>query len=76
MAMRSAGAELAERGIIVALIAPGLVATDMLAVARPTLVANAQTPAQSVAGIVQVIENLDERYDGRPRNYDGSVIPW
>ena len=76
MAMRSARAELAERGIVVALIAPGLVATDMLAVARPTLVANAQTPAQSVAGIVQVIENLDESYDGRPRNYDGSVIPW
>ena len=76
MAMRSARAELAERGIVVALIAPGLVATDMLAVARPTLVANAQTPAQSVASIVQVIENLDESYDGRPRNYDGSVIPW
>ena len=76
MAMRSARAELAGRGIIVALIAPGLVATDMLAVARPTLVANAQTPAQSVAGIAEVIENLDQSYDGRPLNYDGSVIPW
>ncbi len=76
MAMGQIRAEVEERGIIVALIAPGLVATDMLAVARPTLVANAQTPAQSVAGIVQVIENLDESYDGRPRNYDGSVMPW
>jgi len=76
MAMRQIRAEVEERGIIVALIAPGLVATDMLVVARPTLVANAQTPAQSVAGIVQVIENLDESYDGRPRNYDGSIMPW
>jgi NAD(P)-dependent dehydrogenase (short-subunit alcohol dehydrogenase family) len=76
MAMRQIRAEVEERGIIVALIAPGLVATDMLMVARPTLVANAQTPAQSVAGIVQVIENLDESYDGRPRNYDGSIMPW
>jgi NAD(P)-dependent dehydrogenase (short-subunit alcohol dehydrogenase family) len=76
MAMRQIRAEVEERGIIVALIAPGLVATDMLVVARPTLVANAQTPAQSVSGIVQVIENLDESYDGRPRNYDGSIMPW
>ncbi len=76
MAMRKARAELAGRGIIVALIAPGLVATDMLAVARPTFVANAQTPAQSVAAMAEVIERLDASYDGRPRNYDGSVMPW
>jgi len=76
MAMRQIRAELMGRDVIVALIAPGLVATDMLAVARPTLVARAQTPAQSVAGIAAVIEGLDESYDGRPRNYDGSVIPW
>jgi NAD(P)-dependent dehydrogenase (short-subunit alcohol dehydrogenase family) len=76
MAMRQIRAELMSRDVIVALIAPGLVATDMLAVARPTLVANAQTPAESVAGIAAVIAGLDETYDGRPRNYDGSVIPW
>ena len=76
MAMRQVRAELEGRDVIVALIAPGLVATDMLAVARPTLVANANTPAQSVAGIAAVIESLDESYDGTPRNHDGSVIPW
>ncbi len=76
MAMRQIRAELAERGVIVALIAPGLVATDMLSVARPTLVATAQTPAESVAGMTAVIAGLDEDYDGRPRNYNGSVIPW
>jgi NAD(P)-dependent dehydrogenase (short-subunit alcohol dehydrogenase family) len=76
MAMRQVRAELEGRDVIVALIAPGLVATDMLAVARPTLVANANTPAESVAGIAAVIAGLDENYDGRPRNYDGAVIPW
>ena len=69
MAMRQVRAELEGRDVIVALIAPGLVATDMLAVARPTLVANANTPAQSVAGIAAVIESLDESYDGTPRNH-------
>ena len=76
MAMRQVRAELRARDVVVALIAPGLVATDMLAVARPALVSRAQTPAQSVAGIAAVIEGLDDSYDGRPRNYDGSVIPW
>ncbi|MFL2546974.1 MAG: SDR family oxidoreductase [Candidatus Rariloculaceae bacterium] len=76
MAMRQIRAELDSRDVVVALIAPGLVDTDMLAVARPALVSQANTPAQSVAGIAAVIEDLDESYDGRPRNYDGSVIPW
>lgn len=75
-AMRHISAEVADRGIIVALVAPGLVATDMLAVARPGLVAQAKTPDEAAAGIANVIASLDASYDGRPRNYDGSVIPW
>ncbi len=75
-AMRQIRAEVSEDGIIVALIAPGIVATDMLSVARPGLVAQAKTPAEAAAGIADVIAGLDESYDGRPRNYDGSVIPW
>ena len=76
MAMRKARAQFAGRGIIVALIAPGMVATDMLAIAVPGRFAAAQSPAQSVAAMASVIEGLDESYDGRPRNYDGSVMPW
>ncbi len=76
MAMRKARAELAGRGIIVALIAPGTVATDMLAAALPNRYAAAKTPAQAVAAMATVIEGLDDSYDGRPRNYDGSVMPW
>jgi NAD(P)-dependent dehydrogenase (short-subunit alcohol dehydrogenase family) len=76
MAMRKARADLEDRGIIVALIAPGLVYTDMLATNRPSLVPRARTAEESVASIAEVIASLDQTYDGRPRNYDGSVLPW
>jgi len=76
MAMRKAGAELESRGIIVATIAPGIVLTDMLATNRPSLVPRSRTAEESVAGIAAVIESLDKSYDGRPRNYDGSILPW
>jgi len=76
MAMRKTRAELQDRGIIVALIAPGLVYTDMLATNRPSLVPRARTPEESVAGVAAVIAGLDQSYDGRPRNYDGEVLPW
>jgi NAD(P)-dependent dehydrogenase (short-subunit alcohol dehydrogenase family) len=76
MSMRKARAELEDRGIIVALIAPGMVSTDMLLTNRPSLVPRARTAEESVADIVEVIESLDQSYDGRPRNYDGRVLPW
>jgi len=76
MAMRKARAELEERGIIVASIAPGLVLTDMLQTNRPSLAPRAQTPEESVAGMVAVIESLDHTYHGQPLNYNGTLLPW
>ncbi|HSG64039.1 MAG TPA: SDR family oxidoreductase [Gammaproteobacteria bacterium] len=76
MAMRKARAELEGRGIIVAAIAPGMVHTDMLATNRPSLVPRAKTAEESVASIAEVIASLDHTYDGRPRNYDGTALPW
>ncbi len=76
MAMRKARAELADRGIIVATIAPGLVLTDMLQENRPSLAPRARTAKESVAAMAAVIASLDQTYDGQPRNYDGSVLPW
>ena len=76
MAMRKARAEVADRGIIVATIAPGLVLTDMLQTSRPSLAPRATTAKESVARMAAVIESLDQSYDGQPRNYDGSVLPW
>lgn len=76
MAMRKAGAELAERGIIVATIAPGLVLTDMLKTNRPSLAPRARSATEAVDAMAAVIDSLDQTYDGQPRNYDGSVLPW
>jgi NAD(P)-dependent dehydrogenase (short-subunit alcohol dehydrogenase family) len=74
MAMRKAGLALAERGIVVAVIAPGTVDTDMLAVARPGL--EGIPPATSVAGMARVIDDLGDGHDGRPRTYDGRALDW
>jgi len=76
MAMRKAGAELAERDIIVAAIAPGLVLTDMLRTNRPSLVPRAHTPEESVVGIAAVIASLDHTYNGQPLNHNGAPLPW
>ena len=76
MAMRKAGAELAEHGIIVATIAPGLVLTNMLKTNRPSLAPRARSAAEAVDAMAAVIDSLDQTYDGQPRNFDGSVLPW
>lgn len=76
MAMRKARAELEDRGIIVATIAPGIVRTDMLATNRPSLVPRAKTPEESVAEMAAVIASLDHTYDGHLLNHDGTFLPW
>lgn len=65
-----------NRGIVVALVAPGPVVTDMLQTNRPSLVLRANTPEESVTGMAAVIEGLDASYDGRPLSFDGSVVAW
>ena len=76
MAMRKVGAGLADRGIVVALIAPGPTVTDMLQTNRPSLVPRANTSEDAAAGMAAVIEGLDASYDGRPLSYDGSTVAW
>lgn len=76
MAMRKVGAELADRGILVALVAPGPTVTDMLQTNRPSLVPRANTSAEAAAGMAAVIEGLDASYDGRPLSFDGSTVAW
>lgn len=76
MAMRKVGAELAGRGIVVALVAPGPTVTDMLQTNRPSLVPRANTSEDSAAGMAAVIEGLDESHDGRPLSFDGSTVAW
>jgi NAD(P)-dependent dehydrogenase (short-subunit alcohol dehydrogenase family) len=70
MAMVSAAAELAARGIAVGLIHPGWVRTDMGG-------ANAPVSAQaSVAGIRRVIEALDASRSGGFWDYQARSLPW
>ena len=77
-AMRGLQAELRDRGIIVALISPGGVQTDMLEQAFGGRASNfnAQTVGEAVTAIAQVIESLDSSYDGRHLDYNGNTVPW
>lgn len=74
MAMRALRADLKTREIVVALLSPGMVQTRMLAASGyrgPAL-----TPAESVAGMRSVIDELSSADAGVIINYDGEVIPW
>ena len=74
MAMRALRADLRSRGIAVGLVSPGMVDTDMLAASGyrgPSL-----TPAESVAGMMSVIGELNVEDEGLVVNYDGEVLPW
>jgi len=70
MAMATAANELRARGVIVAVISPGWVKTDMGG-AGATL-----TPEESADGIRKVIAGLRPQASGRFFNYSGEEIPW
>jgi NAD(P)-dependent dehydrogenase (short-subunit alcohol dehydrogenase family) len=67
---KSLAIDLAPRGILVGLLHPGWVQTDM---GGP----NAWiTPEQSVSGMRRVIANLTQTQSGRFLTYDGQEVPW
>ena len=68
--MRSLSHELYDQGIIVALLHPGWVKTDM---GGPNALISLE---QSVTGMRRVIANLDREQSGSFLNYDGTEIPW
>lgn len=74
MAMRAARATYRKENIIVALIAPGMVSTQLLADSGYR--GKALTPADSVAGMAELIEQLQIDDVGTPTNVDGKTIPW
>lgn len=61
--------DLASRGIAVALLHPGLVATDMT---RGTGI----PPADSAAGLIARIDQLDSTNSGRFLHAEGYELPW
>ena len=68
--MKSLSLDLAAEGFKVAALHPGWVRTDM---GGPNGLID---PQESVAGMMKVIESLDERKNGRFIAYDGQEIPW
>ena len=68
--MRRLSSDLQEQGIVVAILNPGWVKTDM---GGP----NAKISAtESISGMRKVIEKLTLKSTGRFLNYDGGEIPW
>jgi NAD(P)-dependent dehydrogenase (short-subunit alcohol dehydrogenase family) len=77
MTMRLLSKEIADRGIIVGLINPDMVATDMLAGVDPaTSSLPIYTPEESVSGMIRVIDNLNPENSGDFLNHTGEEIPW
>ena len=74
MAMRGLRTDLKERGIIVALISPGMVGTQLLADSGWT--GKSLTTETSVAGMTQIIAALTPDDKGTITNTDGRTIPW
>lgn len=69
-ALRSASIDLRERGICVAILHPGWVATDM---GGPQALIDTK---RSVSGMRKVIASLTLEKSGSFISYDGSEIPW
>lgn len=70
MVMKGLAATLEPRGIVVALIHPGWVRTDMGGAGAHL------SPEESVSAMRRVIEGLGPKDSGRFFNYDGSELPW
>jgi NAD(P)-dependent dehydrogenase (short-subunit alcohol dehydrogenase family) len=74
MGFRALGADWRADGIMVGLIAPGMVETDLLRASG--FPGRGITPAESVAGMMKVIDAMTLETNNRAINYDGKPIPW
>jgi NAD(P)-dependent dehydrogenase (short-subunit alcohol dehydrogenase family) len=71
---RALGADWRKDGIMVGIIAPGMVETDLLRASG--FPGKGITPQDSVAGMMKVIAGMTLENNAKALNYDGSVIPW
>ena len=74
MGMRAIRANLKNEDIVVALIAPGMVETQLLADSGYR--GKALAPKDSAAGMATIIAGLTLEDTGTPTNVDGATIPW
>jgi NAD(P)-dependent dehydrogenase (short-subunit alcohol dehydrogenase family) len=68
--VKSLSIDLRDRGIIAVTLHPGWVKTDMGGAGADLEV------AESVGGVIDVIERLRPEDSGRFLSYDGTEIPW
>lgn len=68
--MKSVAIDLADQGVLVAILHPGHVRTDMGGPKAPV------SPEDSVAGMRAVIDGLTPETSGHFFNYDGAPIDW
>ncbi len=74
MGMLVMRAELKEEGIIVQLIAPGIVQTDLL---RASTDKDIGIPAEgSVEGLLRVVDSINMETRDKMINYNGGRLPW
>ncbi len=79
LGMRALGIELAPLGIIVGLVGPGSVDTDMYASAQADykFAFKPITRAESIHGLIAAIDVMDQLKAGQGvNNYDGSIGAW
>jgi NAD(P)-dependent dehydrogenase (short-subunit alcohol dehydrogenase family) len=74
MGMRALRNDLRSRGIIVALLAPGMVDTDLLTASGYK--GESLSPAESAASLYKLAAALTPEDKGIPVNVDGKPIPW
>jgi NAD(P)-dependent dehydrogenase (short-subunit alcohol dehydrogenase family) len=73
MIMRNVSIDLKPKGVIVGLVSPGFVKTDMTAgINLPMMI----TPEQSAAAVIKVIDSYTLANTGSFIEHDGSAIPW
>jgi NAD(P)-dependent dehydrogenase (short-subunit alcohol dehydrogenase family) len=70
MATRHLAAELARQGIVVVAMSPGWVATDMGGRGAPL------EPAESVRGMLNVVDALTPAQSGKFLDHTGATVPW
>lgn len=83
MAMRLLQGEVSKRGVLVGIVTPGPVDTDMqkeyragAAQAGTPITTPVLSPAESSRAVVSYIENLSAAQSGRFYSYSGAEVPW
>jgi NAD(P)-dependent dehydrogenase (short-subunit alcohol dehydrogenase family) len=71
---RALAADWKADGIVVGIIAPGMVETDLLRASN--FPGKGITTQDSVVGMMKVIDAMTLETNSKALNYDGSVIPW